>query len=68
MPRARLTVDEEDRDAVRFWSGLVEALESLAPGRGMAALTLMTRPNSLMEGVAVLLDELERAPTAPSCW
>ena len=61
-PHAWLSVDEEDRDAVRFWSGMVVALETLAPGSGQRAFGLINRPSSLLVGVAALLDDLEAAP------
>jgi ATP/maltotriose-dependent transcriptional regulator MalT len=63
-PHAWLSADGEDRDAVRFWSGMIVALETLAPGSGQRALTLVRRPGYLLDGVAVLLDDLEAAPLA----
>jgi LuxR family maltose regulon positive regulatory protein len=63
-PHAWLSADGEDRDAVRFWSGMIVALEALAPGSGQRALTLVHRPGYLLDGVAVLLDDLEAAPLA----
>jgi LuxR family transcriptional regulator, maltose regulon positive regulatory protein len=63
-PYAWLSVDEDDRDTVQFWSGMALALETLAPGSGQRARALVTRPNALLDGVAALLDDLEAAPPA----
>jgi LuxR family maltose regulon positive regulatory protein len=61
-PHVWLSVDEEDRDAMRFWSAMLVALETLAPVISQRTLALINRPSSLMDGVAALLDDLEAAP------
>jgi LuxR family transcriptional regulator, maltose regulon positive regulatory protein len=61
---AWLSVRESDNDPVRFWSGVVAALDTVAPGTGKAALEAMTgsapRTPGLVE--ALLLDDLARLP------
>jgi LuxR family maltose regulon positive regulatory protein len=59
MTTAWLSLDEADRDGRRLWSGVIAALETLRPGCGEAARTLLRRPGPLAEVVHQLLDDLE---------
>ncbi len=59
VPTAWLSMDEADRDGRRLWSGVIAALETLRPGCGEAALTLLRRPGPLASVVHQLLDDLE---------
>jgi LuxR family transcriptional regulator, maltose regulon positive regulatory protein len=65
-PTAWLSLDETDRDAAQFWSGLLAALETIAPGCSEGSQVLVRRRNGVNEAVARLLADLEAAerPTA----
>jgi LuxR family maltose regulon positive regulatory protein len=65
VPTAWLTLDEADRDGRQLWSGLIAALETLRPGCGDAALTLIRRPGPLAGVVHQLLDDLESGAESP---
>jgi LuxR family maltose regulon positive regulatory protein len=55
-PFAWLSLDPADNDPVRFWGGVIEALRTVEPGVGAAALaTLRARNVSLVEVVLPLL-------------
>jgi LuxR family transcriptional regulator, maltose regulon positive regulatory protein len=58
-PTAWLSLDEADREGRQLWSGVIAALETLRPGCGAAALTLLRRPGPLTGVVHQLLDDLE---------
>ncbi len=66
LPHSWLSVDDEDRDATDFWSGMVAALQALVPECGQQAFTRSNEPNALLNGVSALLDDLESAPPATS--
>ncbi|WP_138067582.1 LuxR C-terminal-related transcriptional regulator [Cellulomonas rhizosphaerae] len=66
MPVAWLSLDDEDRDPSRLWSGVVAALEGVAPGVGAAVGDRLQRPGELLESVSALLDDLEARDHAPS--
>ena len=58
-PTAWLSLDETDRDPVQFWSGVVAALETVAPGCGERCRPRLQRPNGVVDAVAQLLVDLE---------
>ena len=63
-PFAWLTLDSEDNDPARFWTGVVRALRTLEPGFGELALAALETGIALREVVLPLLvnelAELER--------
>jgi LuxR family transcriptional regulator, maltose regulon positive regulatory protein len=59
VPTAWLSLDEADRDGRQLWSGVIAALETLRPGCGDAARTLLRRPGPLARVVHQVLDDLE---------
>ena len=65
-PAAWLSLDESDRDRARFWSGLVAALETVAPGSGAGALGMLRRGARRDDAVDRLLDELDSQPRDPT--
>lgn len=54
-----LSLDEVDRDPVRFWFGVIGALEKLMPGCGSQAVQCLRRANGVQDGVAALLGDLD---------
>ena len=61
-----LSLDEGDRDGTRFWTGLIAALEVLAPKCGDEALLMLRRHAGLPEVVEQLLDQLVGRSCPPS--
>ena len=61
-----LSLDEGDRDATRLWTGLIAALEVLAPGCGDEALLMLRRHAALPDVVEQLLDQLLARSCSPS--
>ena len=60
---AWLSVGEGDNDPVSFWSGVIAALGTVAPGTGMAALEALTAgPRTPGWVEALLVDDLARLP------
>ncbi len=59
LPHAWLSLDEDDRDPVQLWRGVLAALEGIAPGCARSAAHLLRRPGGLLEAVGELLDDLE---------
>jgi LuxR family maltose regulon positive regulatory protein len=59
IPTAWLSLDDGDADGVQLWSGLIAALETLVPGCGDRARTLLDQPDSLLDAVGELLDDLD---------
>jgi LuxR family maltose regulon positive regulatory protein len=55
-----LSLDESDRDPTQLWSGIVAALDGLAPGCGDTAEALLRRPGGVDRVVEAVLDGLER--------
>lgn len=54
-----LSLDESDRDPFQLWSGVIAALDRLAPGCADAALARLRRPGGLTGVVEELLDGLD---------
>lgn len=54
-----LSLDESDRDPFQLWSGVMAALDRLAPGCADAALARLRRPGGLTGVVEELLDGLD---------
>jgi LuxR family maltose regulon positive regulatory protein len=54
-----LSLDESDRDPSQLWSGMIAALDRLAPGCADAALARLRRPGGLSDVVEDLLDGLD---------
>ena len=53
-----LSLDEGDRDGTQFWTGLIAALDVLAPGCGDEAVLMLRRHVALPVVVEQLLDQL----------
>ena len=65
---AWLSLDQRDNDPSLFWTYLVAALKTAAPGVGASALSLLQSPQPPIEAVlATLLNDLD-AVSATSCW
>ena len=58
-PTAWLSLDDTDCDGVQFWSGVIAALDTLAPGCGDRALAMLRRPASRGGAVDALVADLE---------
>src|SRR5271165_4520792 len=57
---AWLSLDQRDNDPALFWTYLVAALETAAPGVGAGALSLLQSPQPPGEaGLATLLNDLD---------
>jgi LuxR family transcriptional regulator, maltose regulon positive regulatory protein len=54
-----LSLDESDQDPTQLWSGVIAALDRLAPGCGDTAAALLRRPAGLDGVVEGLLDGLD---------
>jgi LuxR family transcriptional regulator, maltose regulon positive regulatory protein len=64
LPVAWLSLDDRDNDPALFWTYVVTALQTAAPGVGVAALALLQSPQTEPEAVvASLLNDLDRLPT-----
>ena len=60
---AWLSVGERDNDPVRFWSAVIAALGTVAPGIGTAVLEELSAPEAVTPGwQGLLIDELARMP------
>ncbi len=60
---AWLSAGERDNDPVRFWSGVIAALGTVAPGIGTAVLEQLNAPEAVTPGwQGLLIDELARMP------
>ena len=60
---AWLSLDATDNDPARFWTYLIAALQTVAPGLGAGALSLLESPQTSIEAViATLLNELSALP------
>lgn len=65
-PAGWLTLDEMDRDPARLWTGIIEALETIAAGCGDQARPLLRHPEDLGAAIDELTDGIERLLTAPA--
>ena len=65
-PTAWLSLDDTDRDGVQFWSGVIAALDTLAPGCGDRALAMLRRPGSRAGAVDQLIADLEAQSRPPA--
>ena len=65
-PTCWLTLDESDRDPAQFWSGVIEALETVAPGCGERARALLRQPEALSAAIDELLDDLDSRLAIPT--
>jgi LuxR family maltose regulon positive regulatory protein len=65
-PVAWFSLDEGDRDVAELWTGMIAALEKVAPGCGQGALRLVRQPRRDAEAIDRLLVDLdaEARPTA----
>ena len=61
-----LSLDEADRDPAQLWSGIIAALETLAPGSGANALDRLWRSDAITEVAGQLLNDLEEDDGAES--
>jgi LuxR family maltose regulon positive regulatory protein len=60
---AWVSLDERDRDPTRFWSYVLQALETASPGSASAALALLESGGSPLEAVlASVINELSVRP------
>jgi LuxR family transcriptional regulator, maltose regulon positive regulatory protein len=60
---AWLSLDQSDNDPARFWTYLIAALQTAAPGVGAGALSLLQSPQAPIEAVlATLLNDLSAIP------
>jgi LuxR family maltose regulon positive regulatory protein len=60
LPSAWVSLDDADLVAVQFWSAMIAAVDSIAPGSGAAALAVLERPGGrTIEVVDELLAGLE---------
>jgi LuxR family maltose regulon positive regulatory protein len=60
-PTAWLSLDETDRDGIQLWTGVIAALETVAPGCGHQALADLRRPGRRDEAVDQLLVDLDES-------
>src|SRR5687767_7168562 len=60
---AWVSLDQRDRDATRFWSYVLRALENASPGSATAALALLESGGNPLEAVLVtVINELSVRP------
>jgi LuxR family maltose regulon positive regulatory protein len=65
VPVAWFGVDAADRDASRFWTGLMAALETVVDGCGVGAREAIRQPGGARRAVAQLIDDLESTASGP---
>jgi ATP/maltotriose-dependent transcriptional regulator MalT len=63
---AWLSLDPSDRDTTQFWSGVIGALDVLAPGNGDGALALLRSARPAAEIVGELLNSLDEGRREPA--
>jgi LuxR family maltose regulon positive regulatory protein len=62
-PSAWISLDEADRDPVQFWSGMIAALETLAPGCGSRASARLRSPGPFTTTIVdELVEDLDTSP------
>jgi ATP/maltotriose-dependent transcriptional regulator MalT len=66
LAAAWLSLDEMDRDRSQFWSGMIGALETLAPGCGERAGPMLRRQEGRVDAVDQLLVDLEAHVRPPA--
>ncbi len=66
LPVSWLSLDEGDRDGTRFWTGLIAALDVLAPDCGNDAVPMLRRHAALPDVVEQLLDHIVLRTCPPS--
>ncbi|HXW78014.1 MAG TPA: LuxR C-terminal-related transcriptional regulator, partial [Acidimicrobiales bacterium] len=54
-----LSLDETDRDATQFWSGVISAIEGPVPGCGERARAVLRRRGGAMDAMGQLLADLD---------
>ena len=59
-------MDESDRDGTQFWTGLIAALDVIAPGCGDEAVRMLRRHAAVPDVVEQLLDQLVARSCPPS--
>ncbi|HEU4514346.1 MAG TPA: helix-turn-helix transcriptional regulator, partial [Nocardioidaceae bacterium] len=59
---AWVSLDERDRDATRFWSYVLQALEHASPGSATSALTLLDSESPLDAVLTSMINELSVRP------
>lgn len=60
-PPAWLSLDEWDRDPVRLWTGVLAAIDTIAPTATAGARAVLSQRGPIEEAVAALLVDLEHA-------
>jgi LuxR family maltose regulon positive regulatory protein len=65
-PTAWVSPDDTDRDAVHFWSSVIAALDTLAPGCGDRAVAMLQLPSSRVGAVDQLIADLEAQDRTPA--
>ena len=66
MPGVWLSLDDTDCDGVQFWSSVIAALDTLAPGCGDRALAMLRRPGTRSGAVDQLIAELDAVDRPPA--
>ncbi len=62
FPTAWISLDEGDRDAAHLWRAVIVALETLSPGCGAGAWGMLHGPETVVDAVGQLLDDIDRLP------
>ncbi len=65
-PTAWLSLDDTDRDGVQFWSAVIAALDTLAPGCGDGALAMLRRAGTRADAVDQLIADLDSHARPPA--
>jgi len=66
LASAWLSLDGADRDGVQLWSGVMAALDQLAPGSGDRATARLRRRGGVLEAVSRLVDDLHERDRPPA--
>ena len=65
-PTAWLSLDDTDRDGVQFWSAVIAALDTVAPGCGDRAAVTLRRPGTRAGAVDQLIADLDEEARPPA--
>ena len=65
-PSAWLSLDDTDADGAQFWSSVISAVATLAPGCGDRALTMLRRPATRAAAVDQLVADLAAEDLPPA--